>query len=64
MESERQVLARIRRADGEPAGQVGPVVAAGRAYTEATATAGRKTGDPVACWFSEFKRQGLVAHAS
>ena len=25
---------------------------------------GRKTGDPVACWFSEFKRQGLVAHAS
>ena len=64
IKNKRQVLARIRRADGEPAGQVGPVVAAGQRHTGAAAAAGRKTGDPVACWLSEFNRQGGVTTRS
>lgn len=65
-ESEREVLERISRSDCEPAGQVAHAkgllaVAAGKTYTEAAVAAGRKTGDTVARWVSEFNRQGLAA---
>jgi transposase len=36
-------------------------VVTGKSYTEAAATAGRRTGDTVARWVSEFNQQGLVA---
>ena len=65
-DSERQALERISRSGREPAGQVAQAkgllaVMAGKTYTEAAVAAGRKTGDTVARWVSEFNRQGLAA---
>jgi transposase len=64
--SEHEVLLRIRRSHSEPAGHVAHAkgllaVAAGKSYTEAAAAAGRRTGDTVARWVSEFNQQGLAA---
>ena len=63
---ERKVLEQLSRSDREPAGQVAHAkgllaVTAGKTYTEAAVVAGRKTGDTVAHWVSEFNRQGLAA---
>ncbi|MBM3187709.1 MAG: helix-turn-helix domain-containing protein [Chloroflexi bacterium] len=65
-EAEHEVLLRISRSHSEPASHVAHAkgllaVAAGKSYTEAAAAAGRKTGDTVARWVSEFNRQGLAA---
>jgi transposase len=65
---EREVLEQISRSDCEPAGQVAHAkgllaVAAGKTYTEAAVVAGRKTGDTVARWVSEFNAHGLAALA-
>ena len=65
-DSERKVLEQLSRSDREPAGQVAHAkgrlaVTAGQTYTEAAVAAGRKTGDSVARWVSEFNRQGLAA---
>ena len=65
-DSERQVLEQLSRSSREPAGHVAHAkgllaVTAGKTYTEAAAAAGRKTGDTVARWVSEFNRQGLAA---
>ena len=63
---ERKVLEQISRSASEPAGHVAHAkgllaVAAGETYTEAAVVVGRKTGDTVARWVSEFNRQGLAA---
>jgi transposase len=63
---ERKVLEQISRSECEPAGQVAHAkgllaVAAGKTYSEAAVVAGRKTGDTVARWVSEFNAQGLAA---
>ena len=65
-DDERKVLEQLSRSDREPAGQVAHAkgllaVAAGKTYTEAAVAAGRKTGDTVARWVSEFNEQGLSA---
>jgi len=65
-DDERKVLEQLSRSDCEPAGQVAHAkgllaVAAGKPYTEAAAVAGRKAGDTVARWVSEFNVQGLTA---
>lgn len=65
-DAEREVLLQISRSDSEPASHVAHAkgllaVADGKRYTETAALAGRKTGDTVARWVSEFNRQGLVA---
>jgi transposase len=66
-DAEREVLLRISRSDSEPASHVAhakgllAVADDGKAYTEVAEVAGRKTGDTVARWVSEFNRQGLVA---
>jgi transposase len=65
---ERKVLEQISRSECEPAGQVAHAkgllaVAAGKTYTEAAVLAGRKTGDTVARWVSEFNAHGLAALA-
>ena len=65
-DDERKVLEQISRSGREPAGQVAHAkgllaVAAGKTYTEAAVAAGRKTGDTVARWVSEFNEQGLSA---
>jgi transposase len=65
-DDERKVLEQISRSDREPAGQVAHAkgllaVAAGKTYSEAAVAAGRKTGDTVARWVSEFNGQGLSA---
>lgn len=65
-DAEHEVLLQISRSYSEPASQVAHAkgllaVAAGRAYTEAAAVAGRRTGDTVARWVSEFNRCGLAA---
>jgi transposase len=67
-DDERKVLEQISRSDREPAGQVAHAkgllaVAAGKTYSEAAVAAGRKTGDTVARWVSEFNGQGLSALA-
>jgi transposase len=65
-DSERQALEQLSRSSRESAGQVAQAkgllaVTAGKTYTEAAVAAGRKTGDTVARWVSEFNRQGLAA---
>ena len=65
-DSERQALEQLSRSSRESAGQVARAkgllaVTAGKTYTEAAVAAGRKTGDTVARWVSEFNRQGLAA---
>lgn len=65
-DAEREVLQQISRSDSEPAGHVAHAkgllaVAAGKTYTESAVVAGRKTGDTVARWVSEFNREGLAA---
>jgi transposase len=65
-DTEREVLLRISRSESEPASHVAHAkgllaVADGKTYTETSAVAGRKTGDTVARWVSEFNRQGLAA---
>ena len=65
-DAERAVLQRISRAGSEPASHVAHAkgllaVAAGKRYTEAAEAAGRKSGDTVARWVSEFNREGLAA---
>ena len=65
-EAEREVLLRISRSHSEPASHVAHAkgllaVAEGRTYIEAAAVAGRKTGDTVARWVSEFNARGLAA---
>jgi len=65
-DSECQALEQLSRSSRESAGQVAQAkgllaVTAGKTYTEAAVAAGRKTGDTVARWVSEFNRQGLVA---
>jgi transposase len=67
-DDERKILEQISRSDREPAGQVAHAkgllaVAAGKTYTAAAVAAGRKTGDTVARWVSEFNGQGLSALA-
>lgn len=64
--AEREVLERINRASNEPASHVAHAqgllaVAAGKTYTQAAEVAGRKSGDTVARWVSEFNGQGLTA---
>ena len=65
-DAEREVLLQISRSDSEPASHVAHAkgllaVADGNTYTGAAPLAGRKTGDTVARWVSEFNRQGLAA---
>jgi len=65
-EAEREVLQQISRSASEPADHVAHAkgllaVAAGKTYLESARVAGRKTGDTVARWVSEFNRQGLAA---
>ena len=65
-DSGRQALEQLSRSSREAAGQVAQAkgllaVTAGKTYTEAAVAAGRKTGDTVARWVSEFNRQGLAA---
>jgi transposase len=59
-------LERLSRAHAEPAAQVARAkallaVAAGRRYTEAARTAGRRSGDAVAQLVARFNREGLAA---
>ena len=65
-ESEHAALVRMSRSHSEPASHVAHAkgllaVATGKSYTEAAAAAGRRTGDTVARWVSEFNKQGLAA---
>jgi len=65
-EAEREVLQQISRSASEPADHVAHAkgllgVAAGKTYLESARVAGRKTGDTVARWVSEFNREGLAA---
>lgn len=65
-DAEGEMLLRISRSDSEPASHVAHAkgllaVVAGNTYTEAASVAGRKTGDTVARWVSEFNEQGLAA---
>lgn len=64
--AECDMLNRISRSASEPASHVAPAkgllaVAAGKTYTEAAQAAGRKSGDTVSRWVSEFNRHGLSA---
>jgi transposase len=63
---EHEVLLQISRSHSEPASHVAHAkgllaVAAGKTYSEAAMVAGRRTGDTVARWVSEFNTQGLAA---
>jgi len=65
-DAEREILQRISRAGSEPASHGAHAkgllaVAAGKTYTQAAEAAGRKSGDTVARWVSDFNRQGLAA---
>lgn len=64
--AECDMLNRISRSASEPAGHVAHAngllaVVAGKTYTEAAQAAGRKSGDTVSRWVSEFNRHGLSA---
>ena len=64
--AEREALLRISRSHSEAASHVAHAkgllaVAAGKTSTEAATVAGRRTGDTVARWVSEFNRQGLAS---
>lgn len=65
-EKERMWLERISRSQSEPAGHVARAkeilaVANGQTYTQAAASAGRKSGDAVAKLVSRFNKEGLSA---
>ena len=64
-DSERQALGQLSRSSRESTGQVAQAkgllaVTAGKTYTEAAVAAGRKTGDTVARWVSEFNGKGWL----
>jgi len=63
---EQVALARLSRAQSEPAAQVARAkallaVAAGQRFTDAARAAGRKSGDAVAHLVTQFNRAGLAA---
>jgi transposase len=65
-DAEQQWLARISRAQAEPAAHVARAkallaVAAGHSYTEAAIAAGRRSGDAVSHLVARFNRAGLAA---
>lgn len=65
-EEERGALEQLSRARGEPASHVARAqlilaVAAGRSYTAAARSVGRRSGDAVARLVARFNREGLAA---
>ena len=68
LEEERAALSRLSRSTGARAAQVARarallLVSEGRDYTAAARLVGRRVGDTVARWVSDFNRDGLAALA-
>jgi transposase len=66
LDEEREALSRLSRSGGAPAACVARarallLVAEGRDYTTAAHLVGRRVGDTVARWVSDFNRGGLDA---
>ena len=64
-DAERMALSRLSRSRSAPAAQVARArallaVADGQSYTTAAALAGRRIGDTVARWVTDFNRGGLA----
>ena len=66
LDDEREALSRLSRSTGAPAARVARarallLEAEGRDYTTAARLVGRRVGDTVARWVSEFNRDGVDA---